>query len=84
MPLRVRLPEVCLRLLGGGLSGSAGNNRSLMADSCRSVVGGVSRADVEAAFPGWEMRSVEAAETSGLGWPLTKTAPQWYRLHQPI
>ncbi len=50
----------------------------------RSVVGGVSRADVEAAFQGWEMLSVEPAETSGLGWPLTKTAPQWYRLRQPI
>ncbi len=45
-------------------------------------VGGVSRADVEAAFPGWEMLSVEPADTTGLGWPLTKTAPQWYRLRQ--
>jgi SAM-dependent methyltransferase len=50
--------------------------------SMRSVVGGVSRADVEAAFPGWEMLSVEPADTTGLGWPLTKTAPQWYRLHR--
>ena len=48
----------------------------------RSVVGGVSRADVEAAFPGWEMRSVEPADTTRLGWPLTKTAPQWYRLRR--
>jgi SAM-dependent methyltransferase len=48
----------------------------------RSVVGGVSRADVEAAFPGWETLSVEPADTTGLGWPLTKTAPQWYRLRQ--
>jgi SAM-dependent methyltransferase len=48
----------------------------------RSVVGGVSRADVEAAFPGWEMLSVEPADTMGLGWPLTKTAPQWYRLRR--
>jgi SAM-dependent methyltransferase len=46
----------------------------------RSVVGGASRADVEAAFPGWEMLSVQPAETTGLGWPLTKTSPQWYRL----
>lgn len=49
----------------------------------RSLVGGVSRADVEAAFPGWEMLSVEPADTKGLGWPLTKTAPQWYRLRRP-
>jgi SAM-dependent methyltransferase len=50
--------------------------------SMRSIVGGVSRADVEAAFPGWEMLSVEPADTTGLGWPLTKTAPQWYRLRR--
>ena len=48
----------------------------------RSVVGGVSRAEVEAAFPGWEMLSVEPAPTTGLGWPLNKTAPQWYPLRR--
>lgn len=46
----------------------------------RSIVGGVSWADVEAAFPGWEMLSAEPAETAGLGWPLTRTAPHWYEL----
>jgi SAM-dependent methyltransferase len=50
--------------------------------SIRSAVGGVSRAEVEAAFSGWEMLSVEPAETTGLGWPLNKTAPQWYRLRR--
>lgn len=48
----------------------------------RSAVGGVSRAEVEAAFPGWEMLSVEAADTAGLGWPMNKTSPQWYRLRR--
>jgi SAM-dependent methyltransferase len=48
----------------------------------RSVVGGVSRAEVEVAFPGWAMVSVKPAETNGLGWPLNKTAPQWYRLRR--
>jgi SAM-dependent methyltransferase len=48
----------------------------------RSVVGGVSRADVEAALPGWETLSVEPADTTGLGRPLTTTAPQWYRLRR--
>jgi SAM-dependent methyltransferase len=48
----------------------------------RSIVGGVSRAEVEAAFRGWEMLSVEPAETKGLGWPLSKTGPQWYRLRR--
>lgn len=48
----------------------------------RSVAGGVSRADVEDAFPHWEMLSVEPADTAGLGWPLNRTAPQWYRLRR--
>jgi SAM-dependent methyltransferase len=48
----------------------------------RSVVGGVSRTEVEVAFPGWEMLSVKPADTNGLGWPLNKTAPQWYRLRR--
>nr|KEP23598.1 methyltransferase type 11 [Georgenia sp. SUBG003] len=48
-----------------------------------SVVGGVTQEEVEAAFPGWEVVSVDAADTSGLGWPLTTTAPRWYRLRRP-
>ena len=48
----------------------------------RRVVGGVTRADVEAAFPGWEMLTVEPAQTKGMGWPLNRTAPQWYRLRR--
>jgi SAM-dependent methyltransferase len=50
----------------------------------RSFVGGVSRAGVETAFPGWEMLAVEPADTAGLGWPMNKTAPQWYRLRRRI
>lgn len=48
----------------------------------RSFVGGVSRAEVEAAFPEWEMLAVEPAATAGLGWPMNKTAPQWYRMRR--
>jgi len=48
----------------------------------RSVAGGVSRAEVEAAFPNWEMLAVEPADTTGLGWPMNRTAPQWYRLRR--
>lgn len=48
----------------------------------RSVVGAVTTADVEAAFPDWEMLSVMSADITGLGWPLTGTAPQWYRLRR--
>jgi SAM-dependent methyltransferase len=46
----------------------------------RRLVGGVSRDEVEAAFPDWEMLAVDVAETAGLGWPMSRTAPQWYRL----
>jgi hypothetical protein len=46
----------------------------------RSFIGGVSRAEVTAAFPQWEMLAVEPADAAGLGWPMNKTAPQWYRL----
>jgi SAM-dependent methyltransferase len=44
--------------------------------------GGVTRADVEQAFSGWELISVEAADSSGMPGPLKKTAPQWYRLRK--
>ncbi len=43
------------------------------------VAGGVSRAEVEAAFPGWALLSVRPAETAGLGWPMSRMSPQWYR-----
>jgi SAM-dependent methyltransferase len=70
---------------GRGVSALANPHATLLMlafqpTSIRAFVGGVSKADVEAAFPDWEMLSVEPAETAGLGWPLTKTAPQWYRL----
>jgi len=48
----------------------------------RTATGGASTTDVETAFPGWEMLSVEPADTAGLGWPLTRTAPQWFRLRR--
>ena len=46
----------------------------------RSLVGGVSRDEVEAAFVGWETLAVEPADTAGLGWPMNTTDPTWYRL----
>jgi cyclopropane fatty-acyl-phospholipid synthase-like methyltransferase len=49
----------------------------------RSRIGGVSQAEVEAAFPDWELLDVQPAETAGLGWPMNKTSPQWYRLRRP-
>jgi len=45
----------------------------------RSWIGGVTQAEVEAAFPDWDLLDVRPAETAGLGWPMNRTAPQWYR-----
>ncbi|MGI5122001.1 class I SAM-dependent methyltransferase [Marinactinospora thermotolerans] len=46
------------------------------------LVEGVARAEVEAAFPGWELLEVEDADTAGLGWPMNRTSPKWYRFRR--
>ena len=48
--------------------------------SAQAVVAGVAQAEAEEAFTGWAVLAVDPAETAGLGWPLNRTAPQWYRL----
>jgi SAM-dependent methyltransferase len=48
----------------------------------RSFLGGVSPEDVETAFPDWEMLAIDAASTAGLGWPMNRTTPRWYRLRR--
>jgi len=50
----------------------------------RWLTGGVSQEEIEAAFAGWEMLASEPADTAGLGWPMNKTAPRWYRLGRPV
>ena len=50
----------------------------------RSWIGGVSRTEVEEAFPDWEVLAVDAADTAGLGWPMSTTAPAWYRLGRRV
>jgi SAM-dependent methyltransferase len=57
---------------------------AFQATPIRSLVGGVSQDDVEGAFPGWTMLAVDPAETAGLGWPMNRTSPQWYRLGRPV
>ncbi|GAA1072995.1 class I SAM-dependent methyltransferase [Nocardiopsis composta] len=52
------------------------------ASKYRRLVEGVSRAEVEAAFPGWDLLAVEDAETAGLGWPMNRTFPKWYRFRR--
>jgi SAM-dependent methyltransferase len=46
----------------------------------RRFIGGVSREEVEAAFPNWEPVAVEPADPAGLGWPMNRTKPLWLRL----
>ena len=48
----------------------------------RLLTEGVSRADVEAAYPGWDLVADEPADTAGLGWPMNRTAPRWFRLRR--
>lgn len=48
----------------------------------RRLVGGASQEEVQAAFAGWQMLTVELADTASLGWPMNKTAPRWYRLRR--
>ena len=48
----------------------------------RPLVGGASQEEIKIAFKEWEMLAAEPADTMGLGWPMNKTAPQWYRLHR--
>ena len=48
----------------------------------RRFVEGISQAEVEAAFPAWEILSVDDADTAGLGWPMNTTSPKWYRLRR--
>jgi SAM-dependent methyltransferase len=49
----------------------------------RWLAGGASQEQIETAFAGWEMLASEPADTAGLGWPMNKTAPRWYRLGRP-
>jgi SAM-dependent methyltransferase len=48
----------------------------------RSVLEGVTRSEVEQAFPDWELVAVDPADTAGLGWPMNRSSPQWYRLRR--
>lgn len=85
----------CFQGLDAGQRRAAGAGISALADPgatvlmlafgpsrYRRLVGGVSQDEVEAAFPGWEVLAVDAAQTAGLGWPMSRTRPQWYRLRR--
>jgi SAM-dependent methyltransferase len=73
--------------LGGGVGALANPGATVLLLSFgpgrwRWLVGGASREEVQTAFAGWEMLAAEPADTAGLGWPMNKTAPQWYRLRR--
>ena len=46
------------------------------------LVEGVSQAQVVAAFQEWELVAVESADTAGLGWPMNRSSPKWYRFQR--
>ena len=48
----------------------------------RWLVEGASQEEIQTAFAGWQMLTAEPADTAGLGWPMNKTAPRWYRLRR--
>lgn len=79
------LDEAQRRAEGRGVTALANPGATLLmlefgATWMRRVVGGVALAEVVDAFEGWELAATQPAQTEGLGWPLTKTSPQWYRL----
>ncbi len=43
---------------------------------------GMSRADVEAAYPGWKLTGVEAFDASGAPGSFQRARPRWYRLER--
>jgi SAM-dependent methyltransferase len=45
-----------------------------------SFVKGVSPHDVQAAFPDWDLLSVDDADTEGMDWPMRTMQPTWMRL----
>jgi len=72
---------------GGGVSALASPGATVLLLSFgpsrwRQLVGGASPEEVQTAFAGWEMLATEPADTAGLGWPMNKTAPRWYRLRR--
>jgi SAM-dependent methyltransferase len=85
----------CFQGLDAGQRQSQGEGVSALASSGATVlllsfgpsrwrwlVEGASQEEVQTAFAGWEMLTAEPADTAGLGWPMNKTAPRWYRLRR--
>ncbi|MDN5765875.1 MAG: methyltransferase domain-containing protein [Humibacillus sp.] len=74
---------------GAGVTASANPGATLLMLAfgptvMRSLLEGVSQEHVETAFSDWRLLTVEHADTRGLGWPMNRTRPQWYRLGLPM
>ena len=71
---------------GDGVSALANRGATLLLSfgpsRWRWLVEGASQEEVQTAFAGWQMLAAKPADTAGLGWPMNKTAPQWYRLRR--
>jgi SAM-dependent methyltransferase len=72
---------------GSGVCGLASPRATLLLLSFgpgrwRRLVEGASQDEVETAFAGWELLAAELADTAGLGWPMNRTEPRWYRLRR--
>ena len=50
----------------------------------RKLVEGVSQAEIQGACDGWELISVADADIAGLGRPMNRTSPTWYRLRRMV
>jgi SAM-dependent methyltransferase len=71
---------------GRGITASANPGATLlmMAFSRPTPIGsfvkGISSDDVQAAFPDWELLTVDDAPTDGMDWPMRGMQPKWMRL----
>ncbi len=79
------LPPAARRAEGRGVTALANPGADLLvlafgATAIRRWVGGISEVDVQDAFPAWDLEHVQPAQTDGLGWPMNRTHPRWYRL----
>ena len=73
--------------MGRGVTALAGPGATVLmlafgATRLRAWVGGVTQDEVEHAFPAWTLVAADLADTVGLGWPMNRTAPRWYRLRR--
>lgn len=82
------LDEAQRLAVGRGVSALANPSATLLMlafgpSRLHTLLEGVTQDEVVDAFPGWDLVAVEPAETAGLGWPMNRTSPQWYRLRRP-